>query len=176
MLATFAKLANSFGKLVAVLFTSVVAPILVNVVVKDLNGEEVTPRAETAAVENVVVRPAPLPAVTEPAPASLQVIVEGVGKNPDDAFRDALRTALSRASAAQVDAARWTRFGPALVEDVVRDRDRLVVAWRELSATKEWRLRGTLHHREIAVELNREALAERLQAALRRDPGVSQAR
>jgi hypothetical protein len=103
-----------------------------------------------------------------PAPARpevTQVIVHGVGHTPEEALHDALRTALRQALAAQVDAATWARSGQALFESVLRHSSGLILSCKELGASKEWRLLGALHHKDVAVEMNRRALVDRLRAA-----------
>jgi hypothetical protein len=70
-----------------------------------------------------------------------------------------LRAAVRQAVAAQVDEGSWARGGHVPCEDAGRDCRVLVVGWRELGATKEWKLRGALHLKEVAVEVDRHALA-----------------
>jgi hypothetical protein len=95
----------------------------------------------------------------------IQIIVQGVGRTPAEAFQDALRTAVRQALAAQVDATTWARSGPAIFDGVMRNC-RVILSWKEIKATKEWRLTGPWHHQEVAVTLDRRALVERLRAVL----------
>jgi hypothetical protein len=88
-----------------------------------------------------------------------------VGRTPAEARQDALRTALGRALAAQVDAGTWAGCGRDLAEGLCRDSRGLILRCQEVGAGKEWRLRGTLHHEDVAVDVSRQALWERLRAA-----------
>jgi hypothetical protein len=105
--------------------------------------------------------------VATPTPEIAEVIVRGTGRTPDLAIQDALRTAVYRAVAAQVDGKTWARRGKVLAEEVWRNRGGLIRGWKELGASRGWGLKGAVHHKDLAVEVNRRALAERLQAVNR---------
>jgi hypothetical protein len=95
----------------------------------------------------------------------IQVISHGVGRSAEEAIQDALQSALVRAVSAQAEAASWAQSNPALCKIVLSDAGDLVLRWRELASSKEWRLKGTLYHRELAVEVDRNALLGRIHAA-----------
>jgi hypothetical protein len=162
---------SSFAKVSAVIFSGVVAPIVVDVTLRDIRGEAAAAGKERAPSHRTVSpggRDTPVP---PPAPAAqkmlevTEVIAQGVGATPTEALQDALRTALHQALAARVDALTWARTGSALYEQVARHGGEVIHGWKELETSKQWRLRGTLHHCAVAVEINRHALAERLHAA-----------
>ncbi len=138
-----AKLGGYFGKLLAVVFTSVVAPVLVDLAVRDMHAEKDEPTlgAQPSSSEIETRQPVSslypanplqtgwqatqLPRPVNPATPSVApaeevacVIARGVGRTPDEALRDALRAALLRAVAARVDAATWAKSGQALFESV----------------------------------------------------------
>ena len=170
------KTSGGFGKVVAVVFTSVVAPVLVHVAVRDSNGDEAPPSRSAAARVSEDPSAGPRPPVvptgfasqspaSAPPVVTLQVIVQGAGKTPEEALRQALHTALDRAAAALVDAESWASNGAALRASLARDGGDLIRGWRDLGGRKEWKLRGTVYHREVAVDVNREALLTRLRAA-----------
>jgi hypothetical protein len=172
-----AKLAANFFKVLAVLFTSLLAPLLVNMAERDLNGTDVKGH-EPAAVHDdpyppgspIVQNVSPQNTITvrqsgylPAAPIdTLHIVAEGQGKTPTDAAHDALRAALFKAIAAEMSMEARQHDGPTLTASILRDSSSLVVTWKELNAWKVWKLRGTVHHKEIAVEVNRQALVERL--------------
>jgi hypothetical protein len=160
-----AKVGGYMGKLLAVVFTSVVAPVLVDVAVHDLHGEPDRPTAPAAPSAVWQAPQAVSPADTAARPDEVAcVVAQGVGPTPEEALRNALRAALWRAVAARVDAETWNRNGQALFENLWRDSRELILSWKELAARKEWRLRGNLHHEELAVTLNCRLLTDRLRA------------
>jgi hypothetical protein len=53
-----------------------------------------------------------------------------------------------------------------LVDEVLRNSGGLIQDWKELGASKQWKLRGTVHHKEVAVNVNCRALRERLRETL----------
>jgi hypothetical protein len=213
-----AKVVGFFAKVSAVLFTSIMAPLLVSLALR--NHQEVPAKhlrhapsfqqkssgdqrsqeaghpsrelvsnvALAARAAEAVPRPsqqlsrATLPMRTIQVPetsypgagavapprrvvAVTQVIAHGVGRTPDAALQDGLRKALRQALAAQVDAATWARSGHALFDNVLGRGDGLVLGFKRLGASKEWRLLGTLHHQDVAVEVDRQALVAGLKAA-----------
>lgn len=205
-----AKVAGFFAKVIAVVFTSVMAPVLVSMALRDSQGgtgklcrnDQRPPHEKSRALsrrEILPPRPAfasepplsahsaeqtssrstapaespPFPTVrlsppmcrpAAPPPDVIDVIVHGVGRTPEEALRDGLGTALRQALAAQVDAATWARNGQNLFEVIRPCGGDFLLGWKELGATKEWRLLGTLHHKDLAVKLNRRALLDRLRA------------
>jgi hypothetical protein len=183
-----AKIGTFIAKVLAVVFTSIVAPVVVDLAVRDIHGAGDKPESAARASSAKEEKPRPIAPVTtgwqapqsstQADPISLStpqtgevasVIVRGVGRTPETALHDALRAALRQAVAAHVDADTWARRGQALVESMYRDSSGLILGWKELKSTKEWRLRGTVHHEEVAVRLNYRALCERL----RREPNAN---
>lgn len=181
------KLTGWCGKLFAVVFTSIVAPVVVNLAVREAPDEGSRPaRDEQVAFRQLETSPPICPAVPAPplsptpqpllpqcpdasAAASrpmqaVRVIAAGVGRTPEAALQDALHTALRQALASVVDAETWARNGSALCAGVLRDSSGIILGWKDLGARKEWGLRGLLYHKEAAVEVNLSALADRLRA------------
>jgi len=186
------KVVGCAVKVIAVVFTTVMAPVLVSLTVRDLQREDARPcpevrkplpkkEAPRLASDSRPAQP-PSPQVVQAhrpqcqpgaKPASspqpletIQIIVQGVGRTPGEASQDALRTAVGQALAAQVDAETWARSGRAILDVVLRNCGGIILSWKELKATKEWKLTGPWHHREVAVTLDRRALVGRLRAVL----------
>lgn len=158
------------GKLIAALFTSIVAPVLVSLVVRN------TPEAVSSPIRNERTVSGPLqtsspvyPAVSSFVLSStaqpmqiVRVIARGAGLTPDAALQDAVHTALRQALASLVDAETWTRNDSILCADVLHDRAGILVGWKDLGARKVWGPRGLSYQKEAAVEVNLTALADRL--------------
>ncbi len=181
-----------FAKALAGVFTSVVAPMLVNLAVRDLSCDGPGPgrngQARSPNDELRLPTPGPTPAralgprVKQPPsrsqtsssavqPSSLtQVCARGEGRTPDEALRDALRTALYQVCATQVDADTWSGNWRVLFEDVWANQSSILRSRQEVGSTWEWRLTGTLYHKEVAVEVDRQALVDRLHAVLHPNP------
>jgi hypothetical protein len=51
----------------------------------------------------------------------------------------------------------------------LRNHNGLILGWKELKATKAWKLTGLWHQQEVAVTLDRHALVDRLKALLSPD-------
>ncbi len=159
-----AKIQGCFGKFLAVVFTSIIAPVVVDMAVRDIHGEGTKPAAEarpSSLKEETPRSPSPSSAPLSPGEV-VCVIAQGTGWTSEEAIRDALRTALLQALAARVDANTWSRQRQTLGENILQDSGRLILDWKELGSRKEWRLRGIRYHEEIAVRVNGRALAERL--------------
>jgi hypothetical protein len=177
---------SCFAKIAAVVFSGVVAPVLVDVTLREIrsvdarargNRQESAPRAVAPDSVGFTARVGPNRTVVVPAarPATnnvevTEVIAHGVGPTPNEALRDALRTALHHAVAAHADAAALRDRGPTLYEHVIGNGNELIRNWKEIGGSKQWRLRGTLYQREVAVEVNHEVLMNRLFAAQTRTP------
>jgi hypothetical protein len=181
-----AKEAGYGVRVCAILFTSVVAPLVVNVVSQEIKdegaapvrvGQPASPPGESSRLgyhaegANPPAQPwqppQPVPVISASlSPAAVtQVVARGVGRTPEDALRDALRAALCQAVAAQVDAGTWARDGQALCACVCREGGGLVLGFRDLGAGREWKLTGRWHHREVAVAVDVQAVNARLHAA-----------
>ncbi len=158
-----ARIAGGFAKIAAVVFTSVVAPVLVDVAIREEKAA-LEAKGHTPAQREEPIRPQPI-AMAPPPVEVTEVIAHGCGATPEEALQDALRTALCRAIVAQVDADTWARRGPALFEGVARHGGEVIRSWKDLGAAKQWRLRGPLHHRDVAVEVNHQALVAHLRTA-----------
>jgi hypothetical protein len=167
-----------------VAFTSLVAPVLVNMIMM------ATKRADSALVRcdhlNSAKCSAPIDSSgaamnseaartqslangeghgTKSQPVEItRIIVRGAGKSPQDALQDALRNGLARAIAAQVGPDAWTKYGQVLLGKVLADSGGLIRSWTEIGTSKELRLRGTLHHIEVAVDVDHHALAARVRS------------
>lgn len=172
-----ARTTNLGSKVIAAIFTGIVAPVVVDITVKTLSNDESRPvHSPTASHEEEQSRPpsrtphrGPTIPTTKvswsrPEPEITQVIVKGSGKTSQAALHDALRLAVSQAMAAQVPESIWTRHGPVLVEDALRKDARLIVGWRELSSTRQWKVGGTMYYSEIAVEIDRRVLLDRVRS------------
>jgi hypothetical protein len=184
-----AKGSSRIGTVVAVLFSSVVAPMIVKLVEPHLDGGEssrvhrtVSPtpgaaparpvaEASTERVTHPVVRleaPQPLepPAPVVPALAVTRVIVRGSGKTPEEALQHALDAGVARAIAAHVYADTWARQGPSLCAGARRHQATVVRAWKDLGTKSERKLFGTVVHQEAAVDVDDAALDRHLRALL----------
>ncbi|HWY85563.1 MAG TPA: hypothetical protein VNX28_02505 [Gemmataceae bacterium] len=184
------KITGCVLKIVAVLFTSLVAPVLVNMTVMDIkadlsafqhkeqpcigggsapadsSGRAMIPHAEAAqSPPNAEVKR------TKPQTVEVtQIIVQGTGKTPKEAIQDALRNGLARAIAAQVGADAWVKYGQVLLGNVSRNSAGLIRSWTEIGTSKELRLKGTVHHKEVAMEVDHHALADRIRSTCSADP------
>lgn len=180
------KLTGWCGKFLAVIFTSIVAPVLVNLAVRDTSDKATKPtRDEQAALRQLEApqstypsdpshtlspngRPLPpcqdaLATASRPT-RTVRIIVHGVGRTPEAALQDALHVALRQTLASLVDAETWTRNGSALCAGLLRDSSGLLLGWQDLGIRKEWGRKGLCYHSEAAVEVNLTAMAERLRA------------
>lgn len=179
------KLTGWFGKFFAVLFTSIIAPVVVNLAVRDTPNEESrVVREERPALrqmessqplysflaDRVLSQSAHLlfpqgqnasPTTVHP-PRTVRIIAFGVGRSPETALQNALHSALRQALASQVDEETWARNGSALFAGIVRDNGSLIRGWTELGTRKEWKLSGLFYRKTATVEVNLTALAERL--------------
>jgi hypothetical protein len=169
------KVAGYCGKIFAAVFTSVVAPLLVHLAVQDISDERARPAQERQAASPR----ANAPRQSDPAGAGstylnqragaapqaaevVHVIACGVGRTPEAALRDALHTALYQAVTTRVGAGSRTWNDRDLSDDIWRNAGDLILRWEELGSRKEWKLRGLVYHKEVAVEVNGRALADRL--------------
>src|ERR1700738_682816 len=167
-----AKLTGYFVKVVCVVFTTIVAPIFVNVAVKDIKMEtylprhkeppspwkveEVAPRHSATVMAhqgNALLTSAVSSTKVEPA-AALEVIVEGTGKTPQAALQDAFRIAISRAVAAEIGAEPSSTHAQIILGKVAQNSAAIICGWKEIGTSKGWRLQGILHHKQVAVALD----------------------
>jgi hypothetical protein len=184
--AMVVKRIQAVGQAIVVVFSSLVAPVAVQMIVRDLNGEETTPaRHEQPSSPKVEALPArvvspglmPVPATTQlPSPVAptpppppalpleslIQSVAQGTGRSPEEALQQAFRIALSRGLASQFDTGTWQRNGQAILDGALRNTSGIVRSWRALSASKEWKLVGSVFHAEVAMEIDRRVLLDRL--------------
>ena len=146
-----AREAGIWSKAVAVVFTSVVAPVLVTVITQGLKlpGEsqarEAAPRAEERDI----------------------LIGHGVGSGPDAACRDALRNALLRVVEQTVSPTFSASDRIAICERILREPQGIFIRWDRLSCRREV-VAGTVRYRaEISTEIKRSALQDWLQSSCR---------
>lgn len=179
------KLPGWCGKLTAVVFTSIVAPVLVNLAVRETPDKASKPEwDEPVAVQQLETPPSTYSTSSFPTLShngqslshyhdafadsqpvqTVRIIVRGVGRTPELALQDALHRALRQASASMVDARSWARNCSALCAGILRDSDGLILGWQDLGVRKEWRGKELVYHNEAAVEVNLTALANRLRA------------
>lgn len=179
------KLTGWCGKLLAVVFTSLVAPVLVNLATRETSDKINKPdRDEQVAFPLETSQPiyssnsfhAPSPngqslsqyhdAFAAPQPGqTVRIIVHGIGRTPDLSLQDALHSALRQASASIVDAASGATSCSTLCADILRDNGGLILGWQELGIRKEGGRKGVFYHLEAAVEVNLTALANRLRSS-----------
>jgi hypothetical protein len=183
-----AKTGQNIVKFLALVFTTLVAPIAVNVVVHDLNGQENAP-ARTApslarkeeptmssnrgpAAATTLPPPGQSPPSMKPPAATtihpdalIRVTVQSTGHIPDEALRQALRIALYKAIVAEFGADSWAQNGQAIFEDAWRNTGGIVQSWNTLAVTKEWKQGAALYHVDVTIALDRRALLTRLRAA-----------
>lgn len=146
-----AREAGIWSKSVAVVFTSVVAPVLVTVITQGLklpSESQAAPSAMVGAEERDI------------------LIGHGVGAGPDAACRDALRNALLRVieqTVSSISAA--DRI--AIAERILRDPQGVFVRWDRLSCRAEIVAGATRYRAEISTEIRRGALQDWLRATAR---------
>lgn len=181
-----AKVGGYLGKFLAIVFTSIVAPVMVDLVVRDIHREPNKPNTAQVSSQEDMSRPleeltpaiapnwqqsqtfsCPLPAETEtpsPSPSAevVRVITQGVGRTPGEALQNAFRNALLQAITDRVDTSARARKNPEFFETLLRDSSSLIVGWQELGIKKEWRLKGTLYRQKVAVTVDCHLLADRL--------------
>src|SRR5947209_2452579 len=105
-----AKVSGLFGKVVAAVFTTIVGPVAVHVLVNDLDSEGAKPARAHAAAQTAL-----------PDGERSLVIVEGVGLTPEDALRDGVRKALGTVLVSLTDENARRKQDRAAVEAVLRD-------------------------------------------------------
>jgi hypothetical protein len=182
--AMASKITGCVLKIGAVLFTSLVAPVLVNMTVMDIktdlfafqhkeqpcfgNGSAPPDNSGRAMIPHAKAAQSPPNAEvkrTKPQTVEVtQIIVQGTGKSPKEAQQDALRNGLARAIAAQVGAEAWAKYGQSLLGKVSHDSAGLIRNWTVIGTSKELKLTGTFHHQEVAMEVDHHTLADRIRS------------
>jgi len=171
------NLPKSGSKLLAVIFTGIVAPLLVDITTKIFRADDATPsrrKTPSQAKEHSYQdrrqtngdgpgAATAIPVRNEPTEIT-QVIAQGVGKTPQDALRDAVRVALAQAIAATVNDAAWATHGVALLDDALRNTTSLIRSFRELRSSRRWRIGGNVYEQEVVVEIDSRCLRNRIRA------------
>lgn len=161
--------------LVATVFTTLVAPILVSLVVRDLTREDTQNHqaGQEHSQQNAPQRPyGPEARAAAPSPAAekpeiVQAVGHGTGRTPEEALQDALRTAL-RAVADTCFAPRLaSQQQAALVEVVLRGPQSPVLRWQDRGGSSSWKWGGRVYEREVAVAVDSRALARCLNTYFR---------
>jgi hypothetical protein len=159
-----AKGNGPFGTLLSTVFTAVVAPVAVSLIIQHVNlGEAGTIRKEPART------PTPPPAIAkDSSPAGderSQVVSHGIGWTPEEALQDALRNALRTTITNVVDPSIWARHGDQLFAAILRDNARLIVSHKDLSITAESRQGNHYYSRTISVVIASRLLTDRVTTA-----------
>ncbi len=172
-----AKSTGYCGKILAAIFSSLVAPLLIQLVLKDIPDEEIksalgrevasfgskAPR-QTNLVGSVLTPLAQRAWLVAPATEIVFGTACGAGPSPEAALQDALRNALRQVITTRLDAYSRTRFDEVCSDKLWSDFGDIVLRWQEVGAKTEWGLRGLVHHKQVAIEVDGRALAERLTA------------
>lgn len=161
--------------LVSTVFTTLVAPILVSLAVRDLTREDAqNPQAgQKHSQQNATQRPhssvgrAAAPPPVAEKPATVQAVGHGTGRTPDEALQDALRNAVHSVAAAHFEPGLTSQQQAALVEVVLRDLQRPILHWQDRGGSSSWKWGGRVYQREVAVTLDARALAGSFNATLR---------
>jgi hypothetical protein len=140
-------------KILAVLFASVLAPLGVRHF--DSASRELSPPGSPPAVT-------PAGPASAPVPTTTRIRAKGNGPTPEAAFQSAFDDALRQAAAAEVSAADWQRHGRDYLASLRQNGTGVVRNWREVSSGSERRLVGRVFHSEVSVEVDAQALRERL--------------
>jgi hypothetical protein len=180
------KLVGYCGKAVAIVLTVLVAPVLVHVAehvaVKKIESAPAQPisgpeeRSENAGPRGPASEPSRALTLTPqssaqrakaaapPEPEVIQVIVQGAGWTPAEAVQDGLRNAVKHVAADLGGTGNDGQATVTLCDEVLRNSTGIILGWNEVGAQKEWRLRGSFHHKGLVVAVNRQALWVRWQA------------
>ncbi len=153
-----------FGTFFSGIFTAVVAPVTVSLVIQHVNlGEAKSIRQETTqpATPLAVV----LPERPVSPPEQSPVIAQGIGWTPEEALQDALRNALRTTVTGMVDANVWARHGQDLFTAILRDSAGLIVSHRDLRFSSDWQQGRQVYSRTVNVVVARQLLCDRLATA-----------
>lgn len=173
----FAKPAQCIAQTLTLVFTSVIAPVVVSVVVHNLTGDDATnvPNAHGASQKTDLPPTAGL-AITAMSPgqslppnnvpshstmqpeAHLQVIVQGTGRTPDQALQHALRTALHTVIVGEFGTDCWNRYGQGIFDAAWRNTGRIIRTWKNLAMTMSREQGVPLYQARAAMEVDRESL------------------
>jgi hypothetical protein len=149
-----AKRSGFLGLMVYAVFTSLLGPLLVHLLTDRHSGREIpVPKLVAPAEWN---HPKPHPAFDPEE----RIIAQGVGRTAEEAWDDALCSALRSSISALVDQRTWSEDGNSINAAMLGDARGLVSRCQELSCVCD---RG-VWRREVAVFVDRATLAARLRA------------
>jgi hypothetical protein len=162
--AMAAKGNGPFGTLLSTVFTAVVAPVAVSLIIQHVNlGEARTIRKEEART------PTPPPATAKGSSPSADerthLVAQGIGWTPEEALQDALRNALRTTVTNVVDPTIWARHGDHLFAAILRDNAGLIIGHKDLSITAQSQQGKHYYSRTVSVVIARQLLAERVTTA-----------
>jgi hypothetical protein len=145
---------SRFAKVLTTLFTSLCAPIMVSVVVQELN----VAHGSAGAIPNGS------PALVAAEPRDI-VVSHGLGADPAQAHGQALRAALTSV----IGSLPGTKFTPvesqAACESILHDPRGVILRCEDLACSRQLDKGRQMYCQEISVEVARAALLRRLEAA-----------
>ncbi|WP_143393273.1 hypothetical protein [Fimbriiglobus ruber] len=146
---------RSYWKAFGVVFTTILAPLSVHQLVGGDDNPSQEPRiAETSVVTS-----------QELTPSTTRIVARGSGSTPEAAFQNAIEAAMQQSIAAEVSTEDWNLHGQKYLTLLRHNGNGILRGWRELSGSSERHLSGRLYHSDVAVEVDGEALRERLHLA-----------
>jgi hypothetical protein len=161
------------GKVIAAVFTAIIAPISVFVAQQHFKKEEPPAAAKDttpAKVEKANDRkggdekPGDAKAARKPGEPA-RVVAEGTGPTAEAAVEDAHRNAVRQFLPKLVEAGELSRKGKAIDAQVLADTDPLVRRSEVVESTRDRAKGRDVYRRVLQVTVDRPALAARLQAA-----------
>jgi hypothetical protein len=170
----FTKAAQHIAQALALVFTSVVAPVAVAIIVHDLKGDDAAknPIEQSAAWKEELPRssgPVPAPGHISIQPAVLiSLKIQGTGRTADEALQQALRTALYEVVVTDFGASCWAQRGQAIFEEAWRNPGGIVRTWKTLAVTMASDQGAQQYHATAAIEVDRQTLLARLGAGPQR--------
>lgn len=159
------KLRSWCRKSIPILFTSIVAPLFVNLAVRNTpeavsspahSEQTASPQLAYPTVSSFVLSPA------APPKQIVRIIASGTGRTTEAALQDAVQKALRQALVSLVGAETLAANDATLYASVLQNVGGVLLGWKDLGGRKEWKARGSFYHEEVAVEVNLTALADRL--------------
>jgi len=147
-------MASRFGKVMTTVFTTLCAPILVSIVVQELNG----------ARGSVSGAPHRTPSMASAEPREI-VISHGLGLNPTQARQEALRAALHQVIGSFTGATNLTGNDRAVCESILCEPRGVILRCEDRACYKKVEVGREWYCQEVSVEIARTALAGRLEAA-----------
>ena len=152
------------GKVIAVVFTAVVAPIVVFLATQNLKKDDAPdPKAARAGGKKAADEKAGVAAVKS-APEPARVVAEGAGPTPEAATEDAHRSAVRQVLPNVVEAGELARKGAVIEAQVLKDPDPFVRRSEVVDASRDKNKGRDVHRCKLQVTVDRRALAGRLEA------------